>query len=1448
MITFFVNFIIACQAQIQVNPISGEQFFYGGRSLNQFGQGLNISQPDLGFQVQGGLIQGPLSTKINILSIISVSQLEQFNILAALELKNSQYQIQLIKYLYNGTINVESILFNISSNNIVCQQIKIIDYIIIIVHCINTTNNNVILYNYNQSQILVTQTTTNINYTQLVSVQIQDFYYQDVYELYFAYILQFQSTIYNTYLYNNTYNQLVQVWSYNTQFMQMFITEFQEIFALQYNYLLYVNSSYSTKYLSQNHSNWLNMLVLSFDGESIIYLINNYTLSILNFNQQFNLIEQAQLPFAISNGKLYSNIAYTYVITSQCVLTYAYDQEFSLYQYNQNVLPNTTLFNIQQNILININMNGIQLYQTLDYYIYNTKPSQSGNITLNYYDQLTQQLTGSFFIYVNLLSSFNNQICPTTYNFNGVQEIINGSNYIIGKLSQLEGYNMSYFISTQDFNGQYQLVQQANIFNNSDATILGLYSLSAYNSLLIVFQDGTKIVFQVQQLDTQSHIYDSIAQYSLTLSEDLIDTFEFIEYPNGTILVLAFQSTTIVVFQYQLFYTATQIYSINMTDYMTTKTIDVDHYFTIGTTSFFVNVFDFFIIDFGLNDYTILYYGDFSFNYVSNSKFNQNFVFATIFNNVTTYLWKNNQLIYLSNWTVPGVSSTEANLYVFPLENGTYVIYGSDKDMDMVFYDKSMFKTANIGKVFNVSINVTGYTFSFENWNYAYSSNFFYAAVQYNGSYYLNVYQCTQSAINALYKSIWLESNPTQISVTTNTLLEVDYVALDIKQNYIIYEIPHNTQVILFPQFQLVPQYNFTNQILVNNTNSQTSFNIQFDVDQSFLTISTTYLSLANISNNLTNSVLVIQPTNYFTGVIQNYSVQCQQCQEISMNQLISQQYLAYNLGTTFSQSYIQNGTQYLFISSDKTIIQFTYNNSTSPNLTNYNSSGQTLISYPPTGSSYIKTAAYINSILNGTNQTIGIFLSNITTDIQFACYSEGILQITTLDYYYSYYYAIKNRSASLVTIIENLQITPSAYLQITPVVTYYNDTNVIYGIFYQTVAYTLKLLLLEISLINNPITSSYSEINFLEFLQFQQLFPIQSIQQVGYPIIDNYFQTITVIYTTSVESGTLNLVFDGLQLIEYYRLCSFQLLNSTFQQQFSNMFDFNGNQLAILNIQQSKGQYQLILSLYDVNYQNCQQDQIIMPYQYTLLEANSYIFPQIDYLNENQLLISYDDMTFLYEVNQQLEISYITNTNSTITLNAYNSISSANQTINVYFTPYINNTVNNNTNNTDNNNTNTNNTDNNNTNSNTTDNYYYYYVLLSEGTNQINQFLPNVTSFFFSSRVSAVTEPTLLANLPPSLCSSHGSASYFINSVFAERTPISILTFFKLALILLSSLEFCYHQYKTHSSKSSQEACRETKGIRLHQSHPTGFGVKFKGHSWMSPSSEIPILTDFSP
>ena len=60
-----------------------------------------------------------------------------------------------------------------------------------------------------------------------------------------------------------------------------------------------------------------------------------------------------------------------------------------------------------------------------------------------------------------------------------------------------------------------------------------------------------------------------------------------------------------------MFFTAIEKYTINMTDYMTTKSIDIDGYFTIGSTSFFFNIYDYFIIDFRLDDYTILYYGKF---------------------------------------------------------------------------------------------------------------------------------------------------------------------------------------------------------------------------------------------------------------------------------------------------------------------------------------------------------------------------------------------------------------------------------------------------------------------------------------------------------------------------------------------------------------------------------------------------------------------------------------------------------------------------------------------------------------------------------------------------------------------------------------------------------------------------------------------------------------------
>ena len=65
---------------------------------------------------------------------------------------------------------------------------------------------------------------------------------------------------------------------------------------------------------------------------------------------------------------------------------------------------------------------------------------------------------------------------------------------------------------------------------------------------------------------------------------------------------------------------------------MTTKTFDLNYYFTIGSTALFVSNYDYLIIYFGLDNYTMLYHGNFSYNFVSKCKFNENYIFTTLYN------------------------------------------------------------------------------------------------------------------------------------------------------------------------------------------------------------------------------------------------------------------------------------------------------------------------------------------------------------------------------------------------------------------------------------------------------------------------------------------------------------------------------------------------------------------------------------------------------------------------------------------------------------------------------------------------------------------------------------------------------------------------------------------------------------------------------------------------
>ena len=49
---------------------------------------------------------------------------------------------------------------------------------------------------------------------------------------------------------------------------------------------------------------------------------------------------------------------------------------------------------------------------------------------------------------------------------------------------------------------------------------------------------------------------------------------------------------------------------------MTTKTFDLNYCITIGSRTFLVSIYDYLITDFGLDNYTMLYHGKFTYNFV----------------------------------------------------------------------------------------------------------------------------------------------------------------------------------------------------------------------------------------------------------------------------------------------------------------------------------------------------------------------------------------------------------------------------------------------------------------------------------------------------------------------------------------------------------------------------------------------------------------------------------------------------------------------------------------------------------------------------------------------------------------------------------------------------------------------------------------------------------------
>ncbi|KAM3139910.1 hypothetical protein pb186bvf_007941 [Paramecium bursaria] len=1382
---FLINIqIVSCI--VQINPISEQLCYYNlPDNYNIYGQSAQLTNPDLGFYIQGGLIAGPINS-LNASQVVSSSLLEEFNIFSLL-MNTSQYQIFLAQYSYNGTIEYEN-LFNIS-DSYQCQDIEIIEYLIIIVHC--TLNGQIVLFNYNQS-VIMQQTNITITTNQIVQVNIQSFYV-GFYRLYFTYNMQFQSVIYMADLQNNQYSQFQQIWSQNSQFIQIQVTKEQQIYALQFSYLLYQHQNYSIKYPSQNNSNWISMTI----HQDFVYLVNNYSIFAGVFQMSSQIMEIQQLPINIQYGQLYSTWKYIILLSSETIIYKLQENQLLLFQTLPSSLQSPlNLFGQEQNFLINFNSSSIQLYQIKDYTVYNQNATQSGILTISYNLQNGSQMNES--IYINILPFFSFQIVPVIYQFNGINQSTANIYYVKTDIQQYIGTNLTYSIVNNTIKGSQIITQLAFISQNS-YNYQTIYALENLNSLLVIQQQSlTEITFIVDQSELSTlTLSDQLWKQSVNFTDN-INTTIFIQQLDCILAVIS-TDKLLFVYQVQPLISITYLYTINLSQSLNQSSYTIFNYVAIENTVFVQILNGTIIIQIEQSNYQIK---DIQFtivNQVTNSKVKQKYLFMPQGNQFITYLWNQQQLISLQQYTTP------LSTYVFPLNCGVYVIEVYLTTYYLYFYDNSMFYSVNLGETLRLNISIT--SFQFKILLATKSDQFFYIYAKFNDLNYINVYQCTDQSINALYYSILLEDIPFQnyIVPTSNSQLGVDYLSIKVNTTYYLYMIPHKYQIYQFPDFQTDIINNYETTIQINNFLSLQNLIINTTITQDFVQLTSSQMN--NINNNLTSGNMSINPYDYFGGAnLELYN--------LMLIQIIEYEQIEINQSSQYSTSYIDQEIQYIYLGGVGNLLQYTLNLSN----VDYSDIAQYQKTITVTGAStnieysflelntntiswviIDKSQAYIVSYIKEVNSNISLL--NVTQAIQSISYYQGFLQIATENYYFCFNYQIINNTQQLINLISQLPIPQAQEFIASTIVLFNNQTFLQFGMIFQSVANTLQCMMLEINT-NNYELLKYQRLDFQVIAQNEFKFPIQSIQQVGIPLYDRDITIINLVYANSIKAGTLQLMFKGLNLIVLDESCQLQMLNTSLQYEFINHIAIFGNQVAIFNIKSTRFGQQL-LSLYLVEQDSCKEGQVIYPYSFIAVN-DDFLNPlqQVNYLNQNQLLISYSTNTSIYLVNQLLNIQYVTNINSSIQLIAQNPYSYQSTYLDINFTPYIpiNNTTPNNT--TPNNTTPNNTTPNNTTPNNTTPN-----------NTTPNNTTPNNTTPNNTTPNNTLPNNTIPNNTNPDVIqtTSHGLSWYWYLSI----AILIIIMIIILAIILKRKINNDQNQYTQYQNQEIEIRTKQS-GLKL--------------------------------
>ncbi|KAM3139908.1 hypothetical protein pb186bvf_007939 [Paramecium bursaria] len=1277
-------------AMPQLNPIQN-QFFYQqlDNLFDTNGFSMQVSPiQTLGFQIQGGLLSSPFNP-YSILNdeqpqsqILSTS-LSQFGEITILNLAYNYYLLTL-QLNYSGQISQQQLDLNFDQTIINCSQLS--STFINIIHCY-FKNGQVMLYIQNQSSWTQYNTTLYLNNTNsLFQISIQQFKQMyDGIRITLIYYYQSQTLVYWSLLNNNIISAFQQLCNLNQKYIQVISTIDNSIFALQDNLILYICNNTQSVYYNQQSSNYIAFQVEQFsEQEYFIYAATNKNLGLIYLNQKFKLLQIQDFGISTTSAQVFKSLDSVLVITDRLVFYYQQNENILKLKYFEqiNLYSALNLYESSSKSIFYITSGQLQVYQFQNFFLYTELPQSSGMIQLLFYD-VNQTLQNQESVQINVLPEYNNQILSTEYQFNNFNLSYQSQNYIKVPLSkQFIGPNITFTINSTDIEGFNSIVSPFNFDVRLDDYCY-IYPLSYINSFLLIAVTNSQLQFYVNRYSYSYNNVQSSWKFDFSMNQTVIQAFQIIEDYNNQYLIIILTENSILVYQVIPLMTATFLYTINVTSILNENQYILVNSFIKGSILFIQTSNQLLLIDINGSRFKVMYQSDSNYTFISSNDVKENILFASSLNQLLIIQLYDDFTFDMINQIELFEYQEGFSLYAFPVLDGLFVTYTNGVSQQVVLYSMNNIMQVNLGQQYFYSIDTANFTF---NSSRMASSFEVFLCSDSSREYFFHQYIPSILSANKFFILIDLSWG---IIIDTKQLYDIqnqlDYLIVQTNTNfYLLYQIYYQITNYISPNISPLDQYFINNTLEVNNSYFSQQFQLFIDIQQPQIEITQNqqFSNITGLFQSWINGTLFVNPYEYFNGIIESYTVQCADCSQLDYQPILNDNYYYYDQITYFSILANINDTTYLVLSNQMQITLFEQDNYSNQS-NNMTEAAINLITYPNeeyqvhllfievySGSlSWLlgyKTSVYVCSYIN--NTIVNITLNNITGVLNQANYQNGIIQLGMSNSYSCLYYYIQD-NVNFVTYITTIQTSGLLLFRNPFINVTQQEQNSIFGTIMQDETYTLFILIVNCTFNSyQNITFNNYKIEYLSFLNEQNYpFHIQSILTFGENIYDGDFISIHLVYTTSLVAKTIRMIFKGMSIQKSLELCNLFVINATINSNYQNFLSIYNNQLAILNEYPYEGKSIIYLSFYIIDTNLCQAQ--IQPYSFVQLQNNyTEDIIQVNYVSEQNIVISFNSNTTIYQVSKYVQISYQTQQNSTINMIALNNVSNSTQNIYIQF------------------------------------------------------------------------------------------------------------------------------------------------------------------------------------